>query len=254
MGIIMLRKLIIGAVSVAAMATSAFAADIYRGEEGGSLKDSYVPGFSWTGLYLGANVGYAWGDVDISSRDGGFDETPGGIDYDADGVLAGGQIGYNWQRGSFVIGVEGEIGYLGAEGDKTVLASPDNFGETEFGAYGVLAARLGVAVDRSLFYVKGGWALANVETEAGDIVNGTNNRDASDRTKLDETLSGYAIGGGVEYALSQNWTVKAEYLYLGFGEENSGNNDGDKFDHDLDLHTAKVGVNYKFGGGHDALK
>jgi outer membrane immunogenic protein len=254
MGHVMLRKMIIGAVSAAAMASSAFAADIYRGDEGGSLKDSYAPGFSWTGFYLGGNVGYAWGDVDIDSRDGGFDETPGGISYEADGVIAGGQLGYNWQRGSFVIGVEGEVGYLGAEGDKTVVDSPDNFGDTEFGAYGVLAARLGYAVDRSLFYVKGGWALASVETDAGDLIDGSSNRDATDRTKLDETLSGYAIGGGVEYALSQNWTVKAEYLYMNFGDESSSNTDGDKFEHEIDLHTAKVGVNYKFGGGYEALK
>ena len=247
MGHIMFRTMIIGAVSAVAMATSAFAADIYR-DDAGSLKDSYAPGFSWTGFYLGANVGYAWGDVDISSNDDGFDETPGGISYEADGVIAGGQLGYNWQRGSFVIGVEGEIGYLGAEGDERIVASPSNFGDTEFGAYGVLAARLGYAVDRSLFYVKGGWALASVETDAGDL------NDASDRTKLDETLSGYAIGGGVEYALSQNWTVKAEYLYMNFGDENSSNIDGDNFEHEIDVHTAKVGVNYKFGRDHEALK
>jgi outer membrane immunogenic protein len=118
----------------------------------------------------------------------------------------------------------------------------------------VLAARLGYAVDRSLFYVKAGWALASVETDAGDLIDGSSNRDATDRTKLDETLSGYAIGGGVEYALSQNWTVKAEYLYMNFGDESSSNTDGDKFEHEIDLHTAKVGVNYKFGGGYEALK
>ncbi|NJM35272.1 MAG: porin family protein [Rhodomicrobium sp.] len=67
-------------------------------------------------------------------------------------------------------------------------------------------------------------------------------------TILDETLSGYAIGGGVEYALSSNWTMKAEYLYMNFGEENTSNDDDDTFKHETDLHTVKFGVNYKFGG------
>jgi outer membrane immunogenic protein len=249
----MLRTMIIGAVSAIAMASSAFAADIYK-NDAGSLKDTpYAPAFSWTGFYLGANVGYAWGDTDISSGNGGFDETPGGIGYDTDGVIAGAQIGYNWQRGRFVFGLEGDIGYLGAEGDERIIDSPDNFGETEFGAYGVLAGRLGIASDRALFYVKGGWALASVDTSAGDLDEG-DDIDPFDATKLDETLSGYAVGGGVEYALSQNWTVKGEYLYMNFGDEKSNNTVGDTFKHEIDLHTAKVGVNYKFGGGHDALK
>jgi outer membrane immunogenic protein len=250
----MVRITMIAALSAAIMASPALAADIYK-NDAGSLKDTpYTPAFSWTGFYLGANVGYAWGDVDVSSDNGGFDETPASIDYEADGVLAGGQIGYNVQRGRFVFGVEGELGWLGGEGDKFVVGSPDNFGETEFGAYGVLAARLGIASDRALFYVKGGWALANVESSAGDLIDDGREIDDTDVTTLDETLSGYAIGGGVEYALSQNWTVKAEYLYMNFGEEKSRNLDGDTFEHEIDLHTAKIGVNYKFGGGHEALK
>jgi outer membrane immunogenic protein len=250
----MLRTIIIGAVSAIAMASSAFAADIYK-NDAGSLKDTpYTPAFSWTGFYLGANVGYAWGDTDISSNNDGFDEDEASIGYDTDGVIAGGQLGYNWQRGRFVFGLEGEIGYLGAEGDKRLPEADDgdNFGETEFGAYGVLAGRLGIASDRALFYVKGGWALASIDTKAGDL--DEEEIDPSKVTNLDETLSGYAIGGGVEYALSQNWTVKGEYLYMNFGDEKSSNADGDTFKHEIDLHTAKVGVNYKFGGGYEALK
>jgi outer membrane immunogenic protein len=250
----MLRTTILSVVTAATMVSSAFAADIYK-NDGGSLKDTpYAPAFSWTGFYLGANVGYAWGENDITSADGGFDETPGGISYDIDGLLAGVQAGYNWQRGHFVFGVEGDLGFLGAEGDKTLLDSPDNFGETEFGAYGVLAARLGIASDRALFYVKGGWALAQVETSAGDLDDATGDVDTVDVTKLNETLSGYAIGGGVEYAFSQNWTVKAEYLYLNFGNEKSSNSDDETFKHEIDLHTVKLGVNYKFGGDYENLK
>ncbi|NJM35271.1 MAG: hypothetical protein HC850_11810 [Rhodomicrobium sp.] len=133
-------------------ASAASAADIHSG--GGSYKDApaeYAPAFSWTGFYLGGHVGYGWADHDISSDDGGFDETPGGIGYDTDGIIGGGQIGYNWQTGNFVIGLEAEGGYLGVEGDKFAVDDPDNFADTEFGAYGVLAARLGIASERALF-------------------------------------------------------------------------------------------------------
>lgn len=244
----MLRKLISGAVIAAAMASSASAADIYKGDAG-SFKDTpYTPAFSWTGFYLGANIGGVWGDYNVSTPDGGFDEGEAfALSYDTNGILAGGQIGYNWQHDRFVFGIEGEIGHLGAEGDTLV---GDDVGKTEFGAYGVLAARLGIASNRSLFYVKGGLALAQVDTIAGD----DNLTDDTDRTSLDETLSGYVIGGGVEYSLSQNWTVKAEYLYMNFGDEKSSNVDGNTFAHEVDLHTAKVGVNYKLGGHYEAMK
>jgi outer membrane immunogenic protein len=247
----MVRITMIAALSAAIMASPALAADIYK-NDAGSLKDTpYTPAFSWTGFYLGANVGYAWGDVE-SRSDEGFEEDDASVSYDADGVLAGAQIGYNVQRGRFVFGVEGELGWLGGEGDKFIVDDPDNFGEAEFGAYGVLAARIGIASERALFYVKGGWALANVDLSAGDLDSGDIDEDNS--TSVDETLSGYAIGGGVEYALSQNWTVKAEYLYMNFGEEKSRSAEGESFEHEIDLHTAKIGVNYKFGGGHEALK
>lgn len=249
-----MRLALISAIGVIALSSSAFAADMYSR---GSFKDGrgdYVPAFSWTGFYIGAHVGYGWGEYDISSDDGGFDETPGGISYDTDGVLAGVQLGYNWQRDNFVVGIEADVGYLGAEGDKTVLDSPDNFGDTSFDAYGVIAGRLGIVADRSLFYVKGGWAVARVETDAGDIIDNSDNKDESDRTSLDDTLSGYAVGGGVEYAFAPNWTLKAEYLYLDFEDESSGNDDGDRFEHETDMHTVKVGVNYRFGDHSSPLK
>lgn len=251
----MLRKTMIGAVGFLAMTATAFSADIYQGQTGG-LKDDTSESVSapWAGLYLGGNLGYAWGNTDVSSSNGGFDEDSASIGHKTDGVLAGAQAGYNVQRGSFVIGVEGEIGYLGASGDKKVIESPDNFGDSELSAYGALAARLGIATDRALYYVKGGVALARAESAAGDLIDGSADVDPVDATKLDETLAGYAVGGGVEYALSSNWSVKGEYLYMNFGDETSTNAEGDSFTHEIDLHTAKVGVNYKLGGETAVLK
>ena len=248
----MLRKLILSAVGAFAMASSASAADIYTGD-GGSFKDTpHVPAFSWTGFYVGVNVGYAWGQYDNTGLNGeGFDGEVDALNYKADGVLVGGQIGHNWQRGNLLYGVEGEIGRLGAEGDQVVRdegSDDTSFSDTKFGAYGVVAARLGFASDRTLLYVKGGLALASVDTNAG------NTGDENDATRLDETLIGYAIGGGVEYALSQNWAIKTEYLYMNFGDEKSSNAEGDTYTHEVGLHTAKIGVNYKFGSDYEALK
>ena len=246
------------AISMAAamvMTSSAFAADIYEGDSG-SYKDApavYNPAFSWTGFYLGGHVGHGWGNHEVSSD--GFDQVHV-FNYDSDGVFGGAQIGYNWQTGNLVLGIEADAGYLGVKGDDFV---DDGFtgeiADTEFGAYGVLAGRLGIAADRALFYVKGGLAVAAIETVAGDLDDDGNRFQCCD-TRLDETLYGYAIGSGVEYAFASNWTMKAEYLYMNFRNETAEVNDSaSTSNHETDLHTVKFGVNYKFGNeGYEPLK
>jgi outer membrane immunogenic protein len=239
------RIALLGAVLFGA-ATTAEAADIYAVD--GSYKDipgAYAPAFSWTGFYLGGHLGYGSGNHGVASD--AFDDTKA-FDYESHGVFGGGQIGYNLQTGSVVLGVEADIGFLSFEGDDF---APDAFegerAETEFGAYGVLAARIGFAADRTLFYAKGGLAFADIETTAGDIDIDQFNPNFT--TNLDERLYGYAIGGGIEHALSPNWTIKAEYLYLNFDDELSdvGGGPGEAT-HDTDLHTVKIGVNYLVGG------
>lgn len=224
----------------------AHAADIYDD----SLKDTSPPiasaAYSWAGAYIGAHAGYAWSDVEVTDLDGFIE--PGSWSFDADDWLAGGQIGYNWQRDRLVFGVEGDLGYFGLDGHRTDPADPESSlsASVDGGLYGTLTGRLGFASDRALLYAKGGAAFLNAELEIDD---------PDTIASSDETLLGWTVGGGLEYALASNWTAKAEYLYFDFEELRATDPvTGDSWDGDLDAHTVKIGINYKIGGDlYDSL-
>jgi outer membrane immunogenic protein len=213
---------------------------------GGGYKDYgdpiVVPSnfFSWTGFYLGGNLGYSWGSTSTynlpgSGTGGGFDGDATGFDFNPSGWLGGVAAGYNWHTDAFVFGLESDLGYLGAEdGDSNGAA----FANAEYGWYGTLTARAGYAQDRFLFYAKGGLALADIENTAGEI------GDPSDFTESHEIYAGWALGGGAEFAFNPNMSMKIEYLYMDFGDDTSTNADGDFFEHENDIHTVKVGVSY----------
>lgn len=189
--------------------------------------------FNWTGVYIGVMGGYAKGAGDSEDLDGGF---------------AGGTLGYNWQApGSpLVVGIEGDGAWTNfgqsvsaTAGGVVVTAS------TEAKAIATVRARLGYAFDRSLIYVTGGGAWARNEIAVTAAVAGLTAgiTDTKNHT-------GYAVGGGFEVAFMPNWSAKVEYLYLGYGSKDYfqsqlgvGVASGD-----LDIHTIKVGVNYRFGG------
>lgn len=219
-----------------------------------SLKDEpiVVPRrlFSWTGFYIGGHIGYGWGDSSTTDATGGaFDGGTDGFVIHPSGWLGGLQGGFNWQYGNAVLGVEVDFGYLGVSDDERTSVA---FVDTEYGGYGTLAARLGWAQERWLFYLKGGLALAQIENRAGAIVAGA--VDPTDLTEADEIRSGWALGGGVEYAFQPNWSLKLEYLYMDFGSDESANIDGDRFEHENDLHSVKVGLNYRIPIDQEPLR
>jgi outer membrane immunogenic protein len=240
------------AVAFAGDTAPVLAADLdWRSDR--SLKDEpvYVPRyrFSWTGFYLGGNLGYSWGTSSSSDASGGAFDGAGGLTIHPSGWTVGLQGGYNWQYDKLVIGVETDLGLLNAdESERTGTA----FVDTEYGGYGTLTGRLGYAEERWLFYLKGGLAFANIENQAGAVAAGA--IDLSDLTEPDETRLGWTLGLGAEYAFQPNWSMKIEYLYMDFGQDSSGNIDGDTFHHDNDLHSIKVGVNYRFQTMPDALR
>lgn len=209
--------------------------------------------FSWTGFYIGGHLGYGWGTSSSANRSGvgngdAFDGASG-FTIEPRGWLGGVTLGYNWQTDAFVFGVEGDLGYLGAEDSQR---SSTAFTSADYGGYGTLTARIGYSDDRWLFYGKGGAAFADIENRAGAVVGGVN--DASDFTKNHDVHTGWALGGGVEFAFQPNMSLKAEYLYMDFGDDDSGNLDGDVFRHENDIHTLKVGLNYSFQRVFEPLK
>lgn len=243
-----LRLVLASVVSMAAWC-SAQAADLddYPGGYRGSYKDQpiVVPaGFSWTGFYIGGHLGYGAGNsstynVPGAGNGAGFDGVNDGFEMDPHSWMGGIHIGYNWQFDAFVFGLESDLGYLDAEERNEDLTG---FADTEYGGYGTATARIGFAAERWMFYVKGGFAFADVQNLAGDIDAGV--IDPSDFTKQHEIKTGWALGGGAEFAFQRDWSMKVEYLYMDFGDDRSSNIDGDIFQHENDIHTLKVGLSY----------
>lgn len=183
------------------------------------------------------------------------------------GFIGGGTVGYNWQIGKspYLIGLEGEYGYLGQKGgntdpnaaawnnQRTPKGNDNSQSSTSIGAdygYGLVGGRLGYALDRSLIYIKSGAVFTTVNSSWSDTntarVYGNSNK---------ATTTGYALGAGFEYALPfkyfTNVSVKTEYLY--FGMPTSATVGGVYDDVSIatqtttsGIHTAKLGVNYKF--------
>ena len=249
-----------------AMMGGAEAADLPSKE---SYKDTpSYSGFVWTGLYLGGHAGYAFGAS--SSVDGGtnignppfgaFSCAPAAVPYcsvpfdvEPEGGMAGGQIGYNHQLGNVVLGVEGELGWLGAETDEILDRSFSNGDmdtmSVDYSWYATLALRAGFAIDRALIYAKGGVAFAKIDTFAADIDDGAIYQGSVTDESSVET--GWALGGGLEYAISSRISLKAEYLYMDFGSTRSNSPDGDIYETDHALHTVKVGLNFLLSGAED---
>ena len=166
-----------------------------------------VPSFNWSGLYIGANVGGAWNLVNIT-------DSLFGLNFDSGTAFSGGgQIGFNYQSGVVVLGVEGDFDFAANERIGAGVATPlGNIQATSNSTViATLAGRIGIAHDRWLFYGKagGGWIDGN-----GFAIN-----NATTRTSISDlgsnTNLGWLAGAGIEWALVRNLTLKIEYDYLG---------------------------------------
>lgn len=217
-------RLAIGAACLGAFGQTAFAADIpHRAPpraEYPTKAPVYEP-YNWTGFYGGINAGYAWGDTKFSLGGVNAKSSP-------DGALLGGTIGYNYQWGQTVFGVEGDVDWSDVRGRTGCAAG---ICETKNNWLATTRLRLGYAVDRFMPYVTGGAAFGDVKA---NIPGSGSERD---------TRTGWTIGAGAEYAFTPSWSVKAEYLHVDFGKFNCAACGGSvKFDEDI----VRTGLNYKF--------
>jgi outer membrane immunogenic protein len=178
-----------------------------------SLSASAGESDRWSGGYIGAHVGGAWGDVSVKDIDGGVD--PGPFKYSSSGAFGGGTAGYNWQFDSIVLGIEGDLGYLGLQGDSKIASSDPAYHQDltlDGGLYGDITGRAGIAVGDTLIYGKGGFAFFDGEANQASTkpwyqATGTG------------TFSGWVAGGGIEHFVTPNISIKAEYLHFDFGSE-----------------------------------
>lgn len=224
-----------------------------------------APIYSWTGLYLGAHGGAGWGTIESSVDIGatlaglgipGLAATLPVSSHNINGFLAGGTLGYNYQMGNFLVGLEGDISWADIDGTGPCLVA---FAcTTKVNWMADVTGRIGVlATERLLVYAKGGVAFANTDYTFG------NSFSAGGATialtgKLNDTRVGGLFGFGAEYAFMPRWTAKVEYNYMDFGTERynfplTASVTGVPpatfnavTDIDQVVHTMKVGVNYKF--------
>ncbi|SDN40529.1 outer membrane protein [Afipia sp. GAS231] len=247
-----MKKFFLGTLGLVAMAAPAVAADL---AVKAAPPPPPLPVFSWTGFYIGANIGGAWAHNNWTDTLflTNFNNNNNGR------FIGGGQIGGNYQIGNFVIGGEWDFDWAGNNnggtgvvipGVGTIVVTNNNRWIT------TVAARFGLAVDHWLFYGKagGGWVgnnnltVTNVTTgvslTCGNFANCGNN------------TGGWLVGAGFEYAFTNNWTVKAEYDYLGLGNRTllipatAPLLAGDTFtSNNRNIQMVKVGVNYLFNWG-----
>ena len=200
-----------------------------------------VPAFTWTGFYAGVNAGVNWSSRNVTpsiyhlSPDVTADQlapaVPVPFKNDRTGFIGGIQVGYNYQVNQFVFGIEADA--MGAAINKTGASTASfTYDSTEINGpatniistkvqqnwLGTLRARAGFSVDRFLVYATGGLALGSAKLTSTSTVS-VPTADWVERYSGSGTVTkgGYAVGGGIEYAITNNWIVRGEYLYYNLG-------------------------------------
>jgi outer membrane immunogenic protein len=235
----MKRILIAGALALAA-GGQALAADLPQpGPPPPRAPATYVPApvpvMNWTGFYIGANGGYAFGQSSWS------DPVAGNTgNFNTSGFLAGGTVGANYQWGQFVLGLEGDFDWANINGTTFSTAGGCGFVgcETKADWFATARGRAGYAFDRVLLYGTGGAAFTNVQAAAGAFPFSSSSQ------------VGWTAGAGIEYLITPNLTAKVEYLYADFGNVSCSpaSCGGTATTVTLNENIVRGGINFKFGG------
>lgn len=227
------------------MASGAYAADL--GSRPVYKAPALAPVWSWAGFYVGANVGFARGRGSATDRAPqiwiGFGPP---ADSSKSSVIGGLQAGYNWQISNLVLGVEGDISFTSQNRSVSGLgpAAASGTYSSRLTTLGTIRGRIGWAFDRLLVYGTGGAAFANLQDQYTDLA-------VTPPDSTSSSATGWTAGGGIEYALAEHWTAKAEYLHVGFPNRTAttvlpagGGTYAFAFKDSLDI--GRVGINYKF--------
>ncbi len=231
-----MNKVLIAAIGAAAMslvslaATScASAADVpYPG--GAPATYDYPPAFTWSGFYLGVNVGFGFGDFN------GY-----GANYLGQSPIGGAlglTGGYNYQSGNLLAGVEGDFAWSHIS-DETTYPRPGVSASGTIQNITTIRGRVGYAMDRILVFGTAGYAGANIR----GVLNNVLYPAVADQTYY---ANGFALGLGVEYAITPKISAKAEYLYTSLGSNTYFNNTPNVSTAGANINLLRAGVNYKF--------
>lgn len=226
-----MKKIILATVLAGIGSTAALAADL------GARTYTKAPAMmesvsTWTGFYVGGNVGYGWGHgkTGVLPTDDGIDFPPTTLDGSPKGVTGGAQIGYNWQAGMMVAGLEADIQQSDLKGSTQVplvfdLGPTTGSTNSKVSWFGTLRGRFGVAVTPELLlYSTGGLAYGHVKDSSNvQVVDAPFN----DRwpASLSKTATGWVAGAGAEWMFARNWSAKAEYLHVDLGNTSATGTD-----------------------------
>jgi len=195
---------------------------------------------TWAGFYAGVNAGYGWSPNSDQLALAG--DNPTGLS--PEGGFGGGQIGYNWQVGHLVFGVETDLQGSDISDRVQDFVYGDTF-RSSLDWFGTVRGRLGYGFDRALLYVTAGFAYGGVHNSVDGPA-----------FRFDGTATGYVLGAGVEYKFSPAWSIKGEYQYINLGTNDPTGPFGPYSAipgttvRDDEFHTLRVGLNYRFGGGN----
>lgn len=234
-----------------------------------------VPVFTWTGFYVGGNVGGGVGNY--NTLNGGntaaaqtainVGQRPGTFRTSATGFTGGGQVGYNYQIGQFVIGLEADASYTDFSRTRAItLAGATDSVRDNLKYLGTVRGRVGYAFDRIMVYGTGGFAYGDLYTREAFGANALAVPALAVNNGTRDTMkTGYAVGGGVEYAIPTDSffsflnffktsavTIKAEYLHYDLGRQTYGLFSAATGAQNYTVRTrtdgdiGRIGVNYKF--------
>ena len=251
----MKRPSYVGAITLA-IAGIAQAADM-------PLKAPPPPAWSWSGCYIGGTVGgYRSSSTYNGVPTGNFESAIPVLTaissgtFDQSGVIGGGELGCNWQAGIFVFGLEGDVSgwhnsSTSAVTGPDVPAPGQLFHATTSVTSNTLTTvrpRIGIAANNWLFYATGGLAASNAAFSQSVFFAATRSTQAG----ATSTSVGWTAGGGIEYAITPNWTVKGEYLYVSLDNQTMTENNlafpsfSQSATNKLAVSIGRFGVNYKF--------
>ncbi|MGJ5178953.1 outer membrane protein [Bradyrhizobium oligotrophicum] len=231
-----MKKLVLMTTAIVVLASPALAADLAARPYTKAPPPVMAAIYDWSGFYIGANGGGGWSHNTWDLVGGGREGS-----HDSSGGTVGGQVGYRWQMGQIVFGVEAQGNWADFSGDNvSSLFATRNRTKTD--AFGLFTGQVGYAWNNVLLYAKGG---AAVTSNTYSITNATTGASLG---STDDTRWGGVVGAGLEYGFAPNWSVGVEYDHLFMDRQtvSFGAAGSDSVKQDVDLFTARL--NYRFGG------
>jgi outer membrane immunogenic protein len=231
-----MKKLLLITTGLVALGSPALAADLAARPYTKAPPMVAAAIYDWSGFYIGVNGGGAWSNSDWNAV--GFG--PEGS-HDVSGGTVGGQIGYRWQTGPVVFGVEAQGNWADISGDNISQQFFDQRNRSKIDAFGLFTGQIGYAFNNVLLYAKGGAAVTDNKYTVSLVGTGFS-------ASTSDTRWGGVVGAGVEYGFAPNWSLGFEYdhLFMDRQDYTFGGVQQDSIKQDVDLFTARL--NYKFGG------